>query len=329
MAVIPIDIAFYMVLVIFGILGNSLVLLTVISNAVENKTMPASDMILMNLTVTHLLLSVLRNVLVVTFQMGIDLLFSTSWCRVFMFLWTLLRSMSVWGTFSMSVFHYISIRNHYFKLRANSFITTIKVLAALWIFNSLYYIPALLYTSRGESNTTFSVQLISTSTRPVLGCVWNFPSPNANLFFVTASLVIHEIIPVILMVATNLGTLYTLQQHSRAIAAQKTINRVASEKKAAMVITTLVFLFVICWGTNVVAVNFYNFTKGASASTFLLPMANFAAYVFMGFSPLVLLIGHGKLRRKLISLICKQFKHQVNPVASSLKFITNVTTDKS
>lgn len=329
MADIPIDIAFYMVLVIFGILGNSLVLLTVISNAVDNKTMPASDMILMNLTVIHLLISVFRNVLVVTFQMGIDLLFSTSWCRVFMFLWTLLRSMSVWGTFSMSVFHYISIRNHYLKFRVNTFITTIKVLAALWIFNSLYYIPALLYTSRGESNTTFSVQLISTSTRPVMGCVWNFPSPNANLFFVTASLVIHEIIPVILMVATNLGTLYTLQQHSRAIAAQKTINRVASEKKAAMVITTLVFLFVICWGTNVVAVNFYNFTKGASASTFLLPMANFAAYVFMGFSPLVLLIGHGKLRRKLISLICKQFKHQVNPVDSSLKFITNVTTDKS
>ncbi|XP_072282854.1 olfactory receptor class A-like protein 4 [Pyxicephalus adspersus] len=328
MAIISTDSIFYLILVILGILGNSLVLLTVIGNAIDNKTMPASDMILTNLTVTHLLISVLRNVLVITFQMGIDLLFSTLWCRVFMFIWTVLRSMSVWGTFSMSVFHYISIRNHYLKLRINSFFTTIKALAAIWTFNSLYYVPALIFTSRGESNTTFSVQLISSSTRPVLGCVWDFPSPNANLFFVTTSLVIHEIIPVILMVATNLSTLYTLQQHSRAIAAQKTINRVASEKKAALVITTLVLLFVVCWGTNVLAVNFYNFTKGQSAPAFLLPMANFGTYIFMGFSPLVLMFGHSKLRRKLISLICKQFKRQVNPVGYSPNFSTNVTTVK-
>ncbi|KAM5140362.1 olfactory receptor class A-like protein 4 [Mantella aurantiaca] len=326
MATIPTDIAFYMVLVVFGILGNSLVLLTVICNAIENNNMPASDMILLNLTVIHLLLSVFRNVLVVTFQMGINLLFSTSYCRVFMFVWTLLRSMSVWGTFSMSVFHYLSIRNHYLKLRVNSVFTSMKALAALWAFNSLYYVPALIYTSRGGSNVTFSVQLVSTNTRTVLGCVWDFPSINANLLFVTTSLVIHELIPVVLMVATNLSTLYTLQQHSRAIAAQKTINRVASEKKAALVITTLVLLFVICWGTNVVAVNFYNFTKGESTPTFLLTMANFGAYIFMGFSPLVLLIGHRKLRRKLISLICKQFNRKVDPEDYSRTFNTTMTT---
>ncbi|KAM5140363.1 olfactory receptor class A-like protein 4 [Mantella aurantiaca] len=326
MATIPTDIAFYMVLVVLGILGNSLVLLTVICNAVENKTLAASDIVLMNLAVTHILLSFFRNFLVVTLQMGIEVLLPTSWCRVFMFIWILMRSMSVWGTFSISVFHYFSIRNHCFKLRVNSFIC--KALAALWALNSLYYVPALIYTSRAGTNVTFSVQLISTNTRPVLGCVWDFPSINANLLFVTTSLVIHEIIPVVLMVATNLSTLYTLQQHSSAIAAQKTINRVASEKKAALVITTLVLLFVICWGTNVVAANFYNFTKGESAPTFLLTTANLGAYTFTGFSPLALMIGHSKLRRKLISLICKLCKHKVDPVGNSVKLNITVSTVK-
>lgn len=308
------ELFWYVLLVASGILGNTLVLLTVISNALENRTMAASDLILSNLALVLLLLSIFRNVLVVTFQIGMDLLFTPTLCKVFMFIWTLLRSMSVWGTFSISVFHYISIKNHYVKIRRNAFGTTVKALAIMWAFNCVYFIPAFLYTSRMGANGTFSVQLIGASIRPVLGCVWDFPNSNANLLFVTTSLVIHEVIPVILMVGTNISTLYTLKQHSTNIAAQKTINRVASERKAALVISTLVILFVLCWGANVVATNFYNFTGGSSSSTFLLTIANIGAYMFMGFSPLVLLIGHSKLRRKLVHLLCKQWKRQVNPI---------------
>ncbi|XP_075183442.1 olfactory receptor class A-like protein 4 [Anomaloglossus baeobatrachus] len=318
------DLAFYGLLVASGILGNTLVLMTVISNALDNKGMPASDLILSHLTVVLLLLSILRNVLVVTFQNGMDIFFSRTLCKVFMFVWTLLRSMSVWGTFSISVFHYLSIKNHYVNIRRNIFWTTVKVLAIMWISNCLFCIPALLYTDRIQANATFSVQLIGTSTKPVLGCVWNFPTPYVNLVFVTSSLVIHEVIPVILMAITNISSLYTLQQHSKTIAAQKTIKRVASERKAALVILTLVILFVLCWGSNIVATNFYNFTRGSFSTSFLLTIANFGAYIFMGFSPLVLLIGHSKLRRKLVYLLLKQWKRQVNPTGNSPKSSSNV-----
>ncbi|CAH2319954.1 olfactory receptor class A 4 [Pelobates cultripes] len=148
-----------------------------------------------------------------------------------------------------------------------------------------------------------------------MDCVWNFPSPAANLLYVTATLVIHELIPVILMVSTNISTLHTLNQHSKTIGAQKTLSRVASERKAALVITVLVILFVTCWGTNVIAVNCYNFTQGSSSTAFLLTVANFGAYIFMGFSPMVLLLGHSKLRNKMLSLFCIEWKHhlQVKP----------------
>ncbi|KAG8568907.1 hypothetical protein GDO81_014199 [Engystomops pustulosus] len=313
------DLVCYSLLVASGILGNGLVLLTVITNSLENKTMPASDLILCNLTVVLLLISIFRNVL-----NGMDILFAPILCKVFMFVWTLLRSMSVWGTFSMSVFHYISIKNHFIKIRRNAFWTTVKVLAVMWVFNCVYFIPALLYTDRIEANVTFSVQLISTSLRPVVGCVWDFPTFEANLFYVTASLVIHEVIPVILMVVTNLSSLYTLRQHSKTISAQKTINRMASERKAALVISTLVILFVLCWGSNVVATNYYNFTRGSSSTEFLLTIANFGTYIFMGFSPLVLLIGHSKLRRKLAQLLSKPWKRQVNPVGYSSNYSSNI-----
>ncbi|XP_069597943.1 LOW QUALITY PROTEIN: olfactory receptor class A-like protein 4 [Ranitomeya imitator] len=319
------DLAFYALLLASGILGNALVLMTVISNALDNKVMPASDLILSHLTVVLLLLSILRNVLVVTFQNGVVILFSRILWKVFMFGWTLLRSMSVWGTLSISVFHYISIKNYYGNLRRNIFWTS-EVLAIMWIFNCLFFIPAFLYTDRMGANATFSVQLIGTSTKPVLGCVWDFPTPYTNLVFVTSSLVIHEVIPIILMVVTNISSLYTLQRHSKTIAAQKTIKRVASERKAALVILTLVLLFVLCWGSNVVATNFYNFTKGSLSTSFLLTIANFGAYIFVGFGPLVLLIGHSKLRRKLVHLLCRQWKRQVDPTGNSPKNNGNAST---
>ncbi|KAM8927636.1 olfactory receptor class A-like protein 4 [Pelodytes ibericus] len=321
------EIIFYILLVLFGIVGNVLVLVTVISNSLENKVLPASDFILAHLTLINLLISVFRNVLVISFQIGFNLLFSRGWCKVFMFMWTLLRSMSVWGTFSMSVFHYISIRNHHLKVRRNTLWNTIKVLSALWAFNGLFFIPALLYTERGGSNVTFSVQLVGTTTRPTLGCIWDFPSSAANLVYVTACLIIHELIPVVLMVSTNVSTLHALNRHSKTITAQKTLNRVASERKAALVITVLVILFVVCWGTNVIAANCYNFTRGSSSTTFLLTVANFGAYIFMGFSPMVLLVGHSKLRNKLGNIFYTQWRHHIKP-AEIMPKTSSVTTVK-
>ncbi|KAM3923076.1 olfactory receptor class A-like protein 4 [Leptodactylus fuscus] len=307
------ELAFYSLLVASGILGNALVLLTIIINALENKTMPPSDLMLSNLTVILLLLSILRNVLVITFQQGVEISFNSHLCKLFLFIWTLLRSMSVWGTFCLSFFHFISIKNYYIKIRRRAFRTTVKALALIWAFNCLYFFPALFYIDHTKSNSTFTVQLVSTSTRPVYGCVWHFPTPRADLLFATITLVVHEVIPVILMVGTNLSSLYTLQQHSKTIAAQKTINRVAVERKAALVIFTLVVFFVLCWGSNIVASNYYNFTGGSSSLSFLLVIANFGSYIFMGFSPLLLLFGHSKLRRKLVHLLCKQWKRQVSP----------------
>ncbi|XP_053546955.1 olfactory receptor class A-like protein 4 [Bombina bombina] len=314
----------YGTLMFLGILGNVLVLITVISNTLENKTLPASDLILANLTVINFLICIFRNSVVFTNGLGLEVLLTASWCKFFMFIWSVLRSMSVWGTFSMSIFHYIHISNQALKLRRNILLKTSKALGLLWIFNFFYYTPALLYTAQAQRNVTFSVQLVSSSTRPIMGCVWNFPNPDSSLLYVTASLVIHELIPIFLMMSTNIITLCILNQHSKAIAVQTTIKRMASERRAARIITVLVILFVICWGTNVLAVNVYNFTQGSSSTQFLLTIANITGSVFVGFSPLVLLVGHSKLRGKLKNLLCKYWNIKIKPSEAAASTVITV-----
>ncbi|XP_029433924.1 olfactory receptor class A-like protein 4 [Rhinatrema bivittatum] len=296
--------AFYGALVFLGILGNILVLLSVVCTAVENHTIPASDLILANLSTINLLLSVFRNAFLFTAEAGLRVLLSAGWCKAFMFLWLLLRTMCVWATFSLSFFHFLTIRKQRLQMTRSSkgAWSIAKAITAVWILNFLYSTPALVYSNHGASNTNFTVMLVSSTTRPLLGCVWSFPSQHSALLYVTTSLIIHEVIPVILMIGTNSCTLYILSKHIRVTGAESMLGRVAAERRAAKVILFLVLLFIACWGTNVLAVNYYNFTRGSSM-TFLLQVANFGASLFMAFSPIVLIAGHSKLRRRLQKMI--------------------------
>lgn len=83
--------------------------------------------------------------------------------------------------------------------------------------------------------------LVSSTTRPLLGCVWNFPNTYSGLAYATTSMVIHESLPIILMSITNLGSLLTLYAHRRSLVhSQKNpeapaIRRVPAERRAAKV----------------------------------------------------------------------------------------------
>lgn len=96
------------------------------------------------------------------------------------------------------------------------------------------------------SSTLFSLplqtlMLVSSTTRPLLGCVWNFPSSYNGLAYATTSMVIHEILPIILMAITNLGSLYTLYTHGRThnpahmTQDAPVIKRIPAERRAAKV----------------------------------------------------------------------------------------------
>ncbi|XP_078496517.1 olfactory receptor class A-like protein 4 [Lissotriton helveticus] len=297
--------ALYGVLVSISIVGNAFVLVTIAATSWENGSVAASDLILAHLATINLLISGFRNALIFACHVGLEFILSAAWCRVFMFLWMLLRTMSVWATFCVSFFHYLALRRTdlHFRMPGKAIGNATKAILATWIVNFLYSIPAFVYSTRGAENITFSLMLLSsTTTRPLLGCVWNFPSTQTTLLYIAASLVIHEVLPIFLMLATNMRSLVLLRHYTRAIGVAIPGPRLLANRRAAKVILWLVLLFVACWGSNLLAVNYYNFAHDESSS-YLLTVANFCASLFLGFSPLVLLAGHSKLRQKLRRLI--------------------------
>ncbi|CAL1609281.1 unnamed protein product [Knipowitschia caucasica] len=307
----PTQTTIYIILVIMGILGNATVVGVIGKSVIMGRGGGRnSDIILINMSLSNLLVSVMRNILLILSDVGLELYLSKEWCQIMMGVWVWLRSVNVWSTLFLSAFHLQTLRRVAPVMGNMSGFhgppkTLLLSIGFIWIFNYIYSIPAHIFSINGGINSTETLMLVSTTTRPLLGCIWNFPSRLSGLSYATTSMVIHEIIPIILMALTNLASLYTLYTHGRRRSSVKdapVIKRIPAERRAAKVILALIMLFIVSWGTSIISVNYFNYNRGSS-SEFLLVIARFANIIFIAFSPGVLAIGHRRLRSFLKSLL--------------------------
>ncbi|XP_041748840.1 olfactory receptor class A-like protein 4, partial [Coregonus clupeaformis] len=310
----PIQNALYIILVLLGIVGNATVV-GVISESVFKDPSGGrnSDIILLNMALSNLLLSFFRNILLVVSDLGLELMSSRDWCHVLMGVWVWLRIVNVWSTLFLSVFHFQTLRRVAPPSRTVHGLrrppkTLLISLGLIWSLNLIYAIPAHIYSTNGNKNSTNTLMLVSSTTRPLLGCVWNFPSSYDSLAYATASMVIHEILPIILMAITNLGSLYTLYTHGRThnpahmTQDAPVIKRIPAEIRAAKVIVALTILFIVSWGSSIISINILNYNLGSSAR-FLPVIARFANTIFIAISPIVLAVGHRRLRAVIKSTL--------------------------
>ncbi|CAL9704712.1 unnamed protein product [Knipowitschia caucasica] len=305
-------------LVLFGILGNILVIFVVLGSAIKSPShrLSSPDTILVHLSVANLLTSLFRTVPIFVSDLGLAVSLSPGWCRVFMLLWVWWRAVGCWVTLALSIFHCTTLKRRHVAFgllaqrqeRRRVWI----VLAVVWGANLAFSLPALFYTTHVTGNATVELMVISCTTRPLLGCIWEFPSDQEGSAFASASLALNEVLPLVLMICTNLVTLHALAKHIRAVTAgggsQGDLSKhVSSERKAGHVIMSLVALFVGCWVLQVAAVTYYNHDRGHHAEG-LLTVAHYSASLFVGFSPLVVALGHVKLRRKIVGLILRRME---------------------
>ncbi|XP_027859262.1 olfactory receptor class A-like protein 4 [Xiphophorus couchianus] len=296
--------AFHIILVALGIVGN-IIVFGVIGKSVmmERSTRHHSDIIIVNLAMSNLMVSFVRNILLIISDLGFRLYSSKGWCQFLMGVWVWLRSVNVWSTFFLSAFHLHTLKRVTPTIGdlqgpRSTYRTLLLSLAIIWILNFLYSIPAHIFSTSGNENTTETLMLVSSTTRPLLGCVWNFPSNYSGLAYATTSMMVHEIFPIILMAVTNMMSLYILNTYGRSRSSVQdapVLKRVPAEKRAAKVILALVMLFIVSWGTSIISVNYFNYNRGSSAE-FLLVVARFGNSIFITMSPVVLAIGHRRLR---------------------------------
>ncbi|XP_056886828.1 olfactory receptor class A-like protein 4 [Takifugu flavidus] len=304
------------------ILGSVLVQVLQAAFQSASRRLPLSDTILVHLSLANLLTSLFRTVPIFVSDLGSDVSLSPGWCQVFMLLWVWWRAVGCWLTLALSIFHCTTLKRQRLYMgpdmqrreRRRMWV----ILGLVWGLNLAFSIPALIYSTHVHGNATVELMVISCTTRPLLGCIWEFPTAQQGSAFASASLALNEVLPLVLMVCTNLATLHALAKHIRAVMSSsqpggshvELDKHLSTERKAAQVIMLLVSLFVVCWVLQVAAVTYYNHDRGHHAEG-LLTVAHFSASLFVGFSPMVVALGHSKLRRRISSMMlgwCQCFK---------------------
>lgn len=216
-SVSPAQTAFYILLVLLGIIGNATVV-GVIGNSVikERGGGRNSDIIIMNMALSNLLVSLMRNTLLVISDIGLEVcgrlrstenqspfslftcltclirfglprrrledksecmivrkscrfmiahLFllqmysSKEWCQFLMGIWVWLRSVNVWSTLFLSAFHLQTLRRvaptvgniHGSRGAPKSLLFIILL---IWLLNLVYSIPAHIFSTNGNVNST-------------------------------------------------------------------------------------------------------------------------------------------------------------------------------
>ncbi|XP_051272412.1 olfactory receptor class A-like protein 4 isoform X2 [Dicentrarchus labrax] len=199
-SVSPVQTAFYILLVIIGVLGNATVVGVIGQSVIMDRGGGRnSDIIIINMALSNLLVSLMRNTLLVISDMGLQLYSSKEWCQFLMGVWVWLRSVNVWSTLFLSVFHLQTLRRvapvvgKLYGARGAPK-TLLLSLGLIWLLNFIYSIPAHIFSTSGNENSTETLMLVSSTTRPLLGCVWNFPSSYSGLAYATTSMVILALI---------------------------------------------------------------------------------------------------------------------------------------
>ncbi|XP_035517620.1 LOW QUALITY PROTEIN: olfactory receptor class A-like protein 4 [Morone saxatilis] len=197
-SVSPAQTAFYTILVMLGILGNATVVGVIGQSVIMDRGGGRnSDIIIINMALSNLMVSLMRNTLLVISDMGLQLYSSKEWCQFLMGVWVWLRSVNVWSTLFLSAFHLQTLRrvapvigNLHGARGAPK--TLLLILGLIWLLNFIYSIPAHIFSTSGNENSTETLILVSTTTRPLLGCVGTFPPSYSAPAYAPHSMVIHQ-----------------------------------------------------------------------------------------------------------------------------------------
>uniref|UniRef100_A0AAY4E7U3 Vomeronasal type-1 receptor n=1 Tax=Denticeps clupeoides TaxID=299321 RepID=A0AAY4E7U3_9TELE len=262
--------ALYLSLTVCGVPGNCAVIAAFLLVAYHEQRLLPADAIVLHLASVNLIVVGIRCLLeaLATFQLAN--VFSDVGCKVVIFVYRTVRSLSIWLTFVLSAYQCLSIappgslwataRDLFAQFLGGTFLV-------LWVINASMSLAPILYAMGTRNDSALMQNSIN-----VQFCFMHFPSKlmqDAN----GAIQVVRDVVPMALMASASLIILVFFYRHSRQVKGLRSSSGaggggrqgVQAEQRAAMTVVTLVTLYLVFYGVDN-GLWVYTLTQGTMSS---------------------------------------------------------------
>ncbi|XP_005987760.1 olfactory receptor class A-like protein 1 [Latimeria chalumnae] len=280
-----------------GVLANLIVLLAYTHIAYSDHKLVAVDMILFHLAFVNMMSLLTRGIPLTMTIFGLRHILNDAGCVLVVFIYRVVRALSVCITCLLSWFQAITIvpatsKLSRFKIKVPNYI--IPSFVVLWLINIFIYSGVPYYTTAPTKNSSVPKYTMSTGF-----CYVIFPN---QMSFSLYGVVItsRDLIFVILMILASgyiLLILYRHRQQVKALRNPEYSTKSTAESKAAKIVLTLVLFYIAVFGIeNIIGLYV---TSLSQVHEYIIDLRVFVSSSYASFSPLIILNFNKKIKSRL------------------------------
>ncbi|XP_069488800.1 olfactory receptor class A-like protein 1 [Ambystoma mexicanum] len=256
-----------------------------------------SEVILLNLTVSNLVMSFTRGLPNTLYILGMPNVFNNTHCRLLIYVSRVSRAMSICLTCFLSCFQYVTLMSTTatcmrVKARLQVFLGPVVVL--LLMVNATLCISPLLYTVSSTNLTDLDYAF------RISYCIVIFPGNTAFLInnFVLFARDLMFVVGMSIASYSILKTLYKHGQQVKGIRSSERSQSLSAEARASTTVGTLVALYVLFFGIDN-SIWFYQSTSSKTVLTSLSDIRFFFSVCYASVFPVVILLFNRKLLKTM------------------------------
>ncbi|XP_020798669.1 neuropeptide F receptor [Drosophila serrata] len=248
-------ITMYGVLILFGALGNTLVVIAVVRKPIMRT---ARNLFILNLAISDLLLCL------VTMPLTLMEILSKYWpygsCSILCKTIAMLQALCIFvSTISITAIAFDRYQVIVYPTRDSlQFVGAVTILACIWVLALLLASPLFIYKEMINTETPQLLQQIGLQDR-IPYCIEDWPSSNGRFYYSIFSLCVQYLVPILIVSVAYFGIYNKLRSRITVVAvqassAQRKVERGRRMKRTNCLLISIAIIFGVSW----LPLNFFN-----------------------------------------------------------------------
>ncbi|XP_015037452.2 neuropeptide F receptor isoform X1 [Drosophila pseudoobscura] len=247
-------ISMYSVLIVFGALGNTLVVIAVVRKPIMRT---ARNLFILNLAISDLLLCL------VTMPLTLVEILTKYWplgsCSILCKIVAMLQALCIFvSTISITAIAFDRYQVIVYPTRDSlQFVGAVTILAGIWLLALLLASPMFIYKELLSEDTPLLLQQIGLQEQ-IRFCIEDWPTSNGRFYYSIFSLCVQYLVPILIVSVAYFGIYNKLKNRITVVTVQASSQRKVERGRRMKRTNCLLISIAVIFGVSWLPLNFFN-----------------------------------------------------------------------